>query len=237
MQQRTGSQVPALLTPSLGMVPRSFKGSVFDRYKRREGVAAMGAMVTGAIGLPALMLGAGVLLGASAAVVVGAAELVGFLFAVNRLAALGHRRFQRDLAGRVQGGEGAWFVGLGGPDMNTAQAQFFTPRLDTDDNVGFLRTDETSLHVITEEASVVIPRDAIRSITAERLVCIPTQPLIALAWNDDVGTHRVYVVSREGRSLLQHRKRTLELLEHLQAWHGEHVDRFLEAEMGLSFSR
>lgn len=237
MKRLPGSGLPSATSPSLGVVPRSFRGSVFDRYKRREGVAAIGTMLVAAVGFPLAMFATGMALGAGAAMALGAVELAIFLAGVNRLAALGHGRFQQELGTRVPSTEGAWFVGLSGPDANTAQAQFFTPRLDTDDNVGFLRLLEDGLHISTEEASFVIPRSGIRAIRTEQLVSIPTQPLIAIDWDDEGGARsRIYVVAREGHSLMQHRQKTLELLTVINAWHGEHVDKFLEAELGMTFS-
>lgn len=211
-------------------LPASADGSVFHQHRRSSAaysaLAANGAVVLGLPLVLALGLAGGGLWGG-----LGTLAVFGWLGAslINRTAALGNGALRDRLARALHPAEGDEFVGLCQAAHNTARAKLFTPRIETDDNVGFLRLTADALAVRTEEGTIVVPRADVRNVTDEPMVELPLLRWVIVEHHDGVTARRLLLTSREGLSLRAHRAATDRLRARVTAWF---VDSTL-AEAGL----
>ena len=208
--------------------PVSLQRSTFARYRQREGVVALSCAAAAYLVPPTAML-----LGLAAAGPLGAAlsalfGVVGWAWLMDHTGLLGNVRLRAELASRLGVAPGtADFVGIGLPENNTFVAKYLHPRLDSDDNVGFLSIRDDQLLLMTEEGQVQIAREDVRRISTERLVELPYLRWIKLEYYKGDKLTAVLVSSRESSTLTETRAATGALCSRLTAWWTEPISREL----------
>ncbi len=145
--------------------------------------------------------------------------IVAALTAMGQMAFIGNGRLKRRLAERIGVSlPTSHFVGICDPRNNTV----LSTRLDTDDNVGFLRTSDTHLYVSTEGSVLVIAQDDIYGFEIVPLAAFPMIHWIEVTYDDaDSFRSSVLLMSREASSLHGQRKSTERLFERLVHWHAD----------------
>lgn len=212
-----------------GIVPVSDRGSTFSRHCRTHGIVALTTtslgmftpLVGGALGFLALGLGWGLL--------AASASTIAAISIVNIAALLGNDKLEARLREQLGVSTDVEFVGLCRSENNTFRGKYLTPRLDTDDNVGFLAMNESELLVRTEESLIAIERDCIQRIERTRCIELPYLSWIRIEFEDDVGAeHSFLLMSRHASTIRQIRVRTEDLYVRLIDWHTEGQLRWLE---------
>jgi len=224
------SESLALCVRDPGIVPYAERGSTFHRHCRTAGVLALTTtslgmftpLVCGALGFLTLGLGWGLL--------AATASTAAAISIVNISALLGNDRLERQLRERIGANlDDLEFVGLCRSENNSVKGKYLTPRLDTDDNVGFLELAEKELRILTEESVVTVPRDSIQSIDRVRCIELPYLSWIRIEFEDDGDTASSFLVmSRQATSIREIRTRTQDLYTRLVDWHTEAQLRWLE---------
>lgn len=221
----------ALCIEDPGIVPYSGRGSTFRRHCRTHGVLALTTtslgmftpLLCGTLGFLALGLGWGLL--------AASASTLAAISIVNIAALLGNDKLESRLRERIGAASGHLeFVGLCRSENNTFRGKYLTPRLDTDDNVGFLDLTDSELRIWTEESMVVIARDSIQRIDRARCIELPYLSWIQIEFEDEDNiTGSFLLMSRQASSIRGIYSRTEDLYRQLIDWHTEAQLRWLEA--------
>jgi hypothetical protein len=224
------SESLALCIRDPGIVPYAERGSTFHRHCRTHGVLALtttslgmfAPLVCGALGFLTLGLGWGLL-----AVSVSTLAAVSI---VNISALLGNAKLEARLREQIGARASEMeFVGLCRSENNTLRGKYLTPRLDTDDNVGFLELTDSTLRIATEESTVVIARSSIQTIDSVRCIELPYLSWIQIEFEDEddhIGSF--LLMSRQASTIREIRSRTRALYATLIDWHTEAQLRWLE---------
>ena len=214
-----GSALTAIAQREL--VPIAPRGSIFARYQRREGILVnllAGAVFGGAVGL-ALVAGFswGPLWGLGAS----GLGLVSVAWIANAWGLLGNQHLADRLEAALQlDGSGWIFVGLCRGDQNRLIAKLFPPRVETDENVGFLRLGRDALELRLENGFVSVPRASIRDVRSEEVVEAPFLRWIRLELYDAEERLASFLfMSREGRNLREQRRANQRLFDEVRDWH------------------
>lgn len=211
------------------LVPYSSRSSTFQRHCRTHGLLALSAtslgmftpLVCGALGFVTLGLGWGLL--------AATASTVAAIAIINGAALLGNDKLESRLRREMEVPDELEFVGLCRIENNSLRGKYLTPRLDTDDNVGFLELSDAELSIRIEEAVIAVERDAIARIERERCVELPYLSWIRIEFEDDTGRDRSFLMmSREASSIREIRTRTEALYAQLIDWHTESQLRWLD---------
>lgn len=220
--------------PDAGIVPYAGRGSAFHRHCRTTGVVALAAtslgmftpLIAGALTFLTLGLGWGL-------VAVSASTAAAVTF-VNIAALIGNRRLERRLRRQVGPAVAELeFVGLCRSENNSVKGKYLTPRLDTDDNIGFLDLADDALRVITEEGVIAIARDSIREIGRSPCIELPYLSWIRIeVEHADDATTSFLLMSRQAATIRELRGRTEALYCQLVDWHTDAQLRWLENERG-----
>jgi len=200
-------------------VPEATPGSIYHRFRRRYGTAAIVPQLI-ALPLGAALVLWGALSSTAAFLAAMAVTALGVGVVFNRTAATGVDALRQALVARL--GDlpaNARLVGLCRPENDTFRGKVLTLRLDTDDNVGFLSLDGDRLSIDLEEGRVVLARADIRSISLRRKIEIPLVFWIVIDHYRGDTLERILLCSRWGHSLWQDRRDTLALERELSAWH------------------
>ncbi|MEW5854319.1 MAG: hypothetical protein AB2A00_36430 [Myxococcota bacterium] len=209
----------ALVLPELPVSPAT---SVFGQHRLSRGAPAIALQTTALVAGAATVVVSGLALGPAAPLVAAPVVLATLWSVINRTSGMGNGALRAELAGRLGGARpNELFVGLCLAENNTVTAKLLTPRLDTDDNVGFLSISEDALLIRTEEGHVRIARDAIRRVSLERFTEMPYLRWIVVEHYDDTTLRKVLVSSREGATLRHFRDETLALHARLTHWYLE----------------
>ncbi len=213
-----------LLAPA--RVPSSEDSPSFRNHLERTAPVAVAAATVHTLLLPIIFASVGwAVFGTGGFLPVGAMGLLVALSCLNWIPVIGNQTLRDNLVKSLGRKPGATFVGLRAVQGNGVQEAL---RVETDDNVGFLYTTDRSLEVVTEGGSLSVPRDRIRGFDTERMRGLPYLHYIRVEFEEDHMLKAFLVVSREGRSIKQHRKTTERLRARLVEWHAEHQLRWLE---------
>jgi hypothetical protein len=217
----SGSALEGAADAEAGLVPVARARSIFAHYQRREGILVN--VVAGVV--------AGCAVSAAVATTVAGGPVWGLAsllagcmstaFIADRWGLLGNRELARRLEGALGLDRRQWtFVGVCRGDQNRLAAKLFPPRVETDENVGFLRLESDRLVLRLEEATLEIRRGQIRDVRLEEVVEAPFLWWIRLEVYDE-GEHLVsfLVMSREGHTLRQQRSANERLFEQIRDWH------------------
>lgn len=189
------------------------------------------AVAAAAIHTVAIPLGCGlvglVLFGVGGFIPAGAIGFIGALSFLNWVPLIGNHTLRTNLSKTLGAKPGWTFVGLRAAQGTMIQE---ARRVETDDNVGFMRITEDALEVATEGGEVSVPRDRIRGFETERMLGLPYLHYIRVEFEEDDGLKAFLLVSREGTSVQQHRRNTDALHDRLVEWHADHQLRWLEAQ-------
>lgn len=224
MSRSRGLTLPGPDWAAAGLVPVAEPRSTFSRYRRREGVlvnlAAGGVCGAAVIGAACSALYLGPLwglgfLGLGFSAVGWMAEVFG-LFGNDRLESLMRRRLG------LPGGEWS-FVGLCRAENNTLGAKLFPPRVETDENVGFLSIDDEGLTLVCEGARRELPRSAVRDVRLETVAEAPMLKWIRIeVYDQEEQLKALLLMVRAGQTLSGQRRANHALFERLRDWHVEH---------------
>jgi len=213
----------ALLGPQ-----KSLPESLFTRYRHREGVLALSCAA-----MAYLMPGIAMLVGAASLGTLGGAvaTLLAALVAVwvlDQTGLLGNLDLREELAHKLALDPLQLdFVGVGFPENNRFVAKYLQPRLDSDDNVGFLGLRQGGLTLFTQEGTLLIHREEVRRVSTERLVELPYLFWIRIEYYKSDVLMAVLVSSREAETLWAVRAATEDLHQRLVRWWTEPVTREL----------
>ncbi|MEO1228345.1 MAG: hypothetical protein AAFZ18_05515 [Myxococcota bacterium] len=219
-----GAEDSALVVlPTTAVVPVASRRSLFATYQRREGVLVnvvavgvfLGALTSAAASSVAFgpLWGLG-FLGVGLASVRWIADAWG-LFGNEELAS--RLREKLDVEG-----EGWTFVGVCRGDQNRLAAKLLPPRIDTDENVGFLKLDREHLELRLEDVTVRIPRTDVRDVRTEEVVEAPCLRWIRLELFDADGQVTSFLLmSREAETLRDQQSENERLFEAIRDWHVE----------------
>ncbi len=222
----------ALIVSDRGIVHYADRGSTFHQHCRTAGVLAL---TTTSLGMftPLLCAALGfVVLGPLGGVIAASAATAAAVSIVNISALLGNERLERRLRARLApAADDLEFVGLCRSENNSLRGKYLTPRLDTDDNVGFVKAADDALRILTEEGVVAIPRDEIRQITRCRCIELPYLSWIRIEIEDASATAGSFLLmSRQAGTIREVRARTDALYAKLVDWHTEGLLAWLENE-------
>ena len=167
-----------------------------------------------------------VLFGISGFLPAGAIGFLGALSFLNWIPLIGNQALRTNLSKNLGAKPGWTFVGLRAAQGTMLQE---ARRVETDDNVGFMRVTDEALEVVTEGGELAIPCDRIRGFSTERMLGLPYLHYIRIEFDEDDGLKAFLLVSREGTSVQQHRKNTEILRKRLVEWHADHQLQWLEA--------
>ena len=208
-------------------LPSSEASPSFRYHLERTAPLAVAAAALHTVAIPVACGLVGLaLFGAGAFFPAGAVGFVGAMSFLNWIPLIGNRTLRANLV-RTLGAKPGWvFVGLRASQGSVLEE---ARRVETDDNVGFLRTTNEALEVTTEGGSVSIPRDRIRGFAQERMLGLPYLFFIRVEFEEDNRIKSFLFVSREGNSVREHRKNTDALRRRLVEWHAEHQLKWLEA--------
>jgi hypothetical protein len=142
--------------------------------------------------------------------------------AVDHVALLGNARLRARLASRLNPPMEAIFVGLCRPENNTVREKYFTNRVETNDNVGFLEIGAEALVIKTEDGRIELPRASIRQVELERYVEYPSLRWIRIEVQEPGSAPKAILLSsREATTLNEERKATEALRAKLVEWFAE----------------
>lgn len=123
---------------------------------------------------------------------------------------------------RVTGPEWA-FVGLCRAEQNRLGAKLFPPRVETDENVGFLRVGADRLDIELEGQRRQIDRGALRDVRLEPVAEAPALEWIRLElYDDEASLQALLLMARSGETLREQRAANRALFERLRSWHVEY---------------
>lgn len=204
-----------------GLVPVAPSRSLFARYRRREGILVnlvAGGLFGSALGLAAV-----------SAVTVGPMWGLGALtlgvgamaWLANAWGLLGNATLARRLASLLGLEVGEWtFVGVCRGDQNRLRAKLFPPRVETDENVGFMRLEDGALVLRLEDKTIEVSRSRVRDVRTEEVVEAPYLHWIRIELYDaDERLDTFLLMSREGRTLRDQRAANDRLFEKMRDWH------------------
>ena len=217
------------LTAAPAQLPSSEDSPSFRYHLERTAPMAVAAAAIHTVAVPMLcgLIGWG-LFGVGGFLPAGALGFLAALSFLNWIPLIGNRALRKNLAKTLGAKLGWTFVGLRAAQSTLMQE---ARRVETDDNVGFLRVTDGALEVATEAGELRIPRDQIRGFSTERMIGLPYLHYIRVEFQEEDGLKAFLVVSREGTSVQQHRKSTDALRDKLVEWHAEHQLKWL-AERG-----
>lgn len=208
-------------------LPTSGDSPSFRNHLERTAPKAVAAAALHTVAIP---LAAG-LVGLLAFGIAGflPASALGFFGALsflNWIPLIGNRTLRNNLEQSLGPKQGWVFVGLRASQGSLVQE---ARRVETDDNVGFLRTTDEALEVTTEGGALSVGRDMIRGFSTERMLGLPYLQYIRVEFEEDGALRSFLFVSREGGSVEQHRKNTVALHDRLVEWHADHQLKWLDA--------
>lgn len=208
-------------TAEPGLVPVASSRSTFARYQRREGLlvnVAAGAVFGVAIGSAAVstvlwgpLWGLGLLgLGFSS---------VGWM--ANAWGLFGNEGLERRMRAELRlGGTGWTFVGLCRGDQNRLSAKLLPPRVETDENVGFLRLGSDRMEIRMEGVRLEVLRDRVRDVRLEEVVEAPFLEWVRIEVYDEDGRLDAFLVmARRGDTLRAQRRENRALFDRIRDWH------------------
>ena len=213
-----------VLTPTHELVPVATKRSLFAQYQRREGLLVnlvAGAVFGCALGSAAI---SSVAMGPLWGLGLLGLGIVSVARIANKWGLLGNEALATQLKSLLGIAESAdWaFVGVCRGHQNHLAAKLFPPRVETDENVGFLRLLSDQMELRMENATVCIPRPRVRDVRLEEVVEAPFLDWIRVEFYDvDDSLDSFLVMSREGRTLREQQSENTQLFEHIRDWHVE----------------
>ena len=157
------------------------------------------------------------------------AGVVGFVAALaflNWIPLMGNRALRTKLIKSLGAKPGWTFIGLRAAQGTMLQE---ARRVETDDNVGFMRVTPSALEVVTESGELSVSRDHIRGFSTERMLGLPYLHYIRVEFEENDGVKAFLFVSREGSSVQQHRRSTEQLRDKLVEWHADHQLEWLKS--------
>ncbi len=219
--------VSTKLTTTTAGALEAREAEVFARHKLVVGVPVM-AGVSLVVGLgPAVATIGGVLLGGALGGIAGLVlGLSSAALGLSRVVLFGNQRLRRQLEERLGAiAQGGHFVGICETKNNRAMAL----RLETDDNVGFLRWTPTHLTVLTEGNVLVLAQDDIYGFDLVPVAALPYLPWIRVTYDGPNGRDTFLLMSREASSVAAQKRATKDLYAQLVDWHTEQQLEWLEA--------
>lgn len=216
-----GSQIVAV---SDEIVPVASSRSLFASYQRREGVLVN--LVAG--GVFACSLGSAavssVAIGPMWGLAILGLGLASLGWIANAWGLLGNDGLAERLREELDVDTPEWaFVGVCRGDQNRLAAKLFPPRVETDENVGFLRLGPDRLELRMENASLEVPRARVRDVRTEEVVEAPFLEWIRLElYDEDDRLASFLLMSREGETLRDQQNENTQLFERIRDWHVDH---------------
>ena len=208
-------------------LPSSDESPSFRYHLERTAPMAVAAAAVHTVAVPLVCGLVGLsLFGTGAFLPAGAIGFFGALSFLNWIPLIGNQTLRGNLVRRLGTKAGWTFVGLRATQGSMMQE---ARRVETDDNVGFLRVTDDALEIATEGGELRIRRDTIRGFTTERMIGLPYLHYIRVEFEEDDGLMAFLFVSREGRSVARHRKNTEALRQRLVDWHADHQLAWLAA--------
>lgn len=206
----------------LELVPVAPHRSLFAQYQRREGVfvnLVAGSVFGCALGAAAI---SSVTLGPLWGLGLMGLGLTVVTYMANAWGLLGNQ----ELAARLKSSlrltdPGTWyFVGVCRGHQNHLSAKLFPPRVETDENVGFMRLFADRLEIRMENATAVVPRAQVRDIRLEDVVEAPFLQWVRIELYDPDGQLDSFLfMSREGNTLREQQRFNHRLFERIRDWH------------------
>lgn len=204
-------------------LPVASDRSVFARYQRREGLA-VGVGVGVSLGcIFGIAAGLAVLGGPLWGLLGAAVSLAGAGWMANAGALFGNEVLEARLRESLTLPEGALeFVGICRGDQNSLGAKLFPPRIETDENVGFLRLTADRLELFLEGQTLVIPRTDLRDVRTEPVVEAPFLSWIRLELYEGDRLCSFLLMSRQAQRLRDLGQVNRRLYDRLRDWHCAH---------------
>lgn len=200
---------------------------LFARHKLVVGVPVM-TVISVVVGIgPAVFTVAGLIWGGALGGLAGlGVGMSAAALGLSRIVLFGNGRLRQRLARRLGAiANDAHFVGICETKNNRAMAM----RLETDDNVGFLRRTPTHLTVLTEGNVLVLAQDDIYGFDLVAVAALPYLSWIRVAYDAPSGRESFLMMSREASSIREQKHATKALYEDLVDWHTERQLAWLEA--------
>ncbi|MEM7676992.1 MAG: hypothetical protein AAF449_13390 [Myxococcota bacterium] len=208
------------LTAAPARLPSSQDSPSFRYHLERTAPMAVAAAAVHTVAVPMMCGLAGwALFGAAGFLPAGAVGCLGALAFLNWIPLIGNRALRANLSRTLGKSKGWTFVGLRAVQGSLVQE---ARRVETDDNVGFLRVTEKALEVATEGGALQLSRESIRGFSAERMLGLPYLHYIRVEFEENGQLKAFLFVSREGSSVQQHRRSTDRLRDRLVEWHADH---------------
>lgn len=139
----------------------------------------------------------------------------------NAWGLFGNRSLSEGLRELLQIDSDEWtFVGVCRGDQNRIAAKLFPPRVETDENVGFVRLYADRLELRFENGTMEVSRGRMRDVRLEEVVEAPFLHWIRLELYDaDDRLESFLLMSREGETLREQRVANYRLFERIRDWH------------------
>lgn len=203
------------------LVPVASRRSLFASYQRREGVlvnVVAGGVFACALGSAAV---SSVAMGPVWGLSILGVGLVSMGWIANAWGLLGNDGLADRLREQLGVAETGWsFVGVCRGHQNRLAAKLFPPRVETDENVGFVRLGPDRLELRMEDATVEVPRSRVRDVRTEEVVEAPFLEWIRLElYDQDDRLVSFLMMSREGETLREQQAHNSRLFERVRDWH------------------